>query len=100
MHFAYPPRKSSNPAPFRPRASGIAMPRKARLRTIAIILLVCIGLVYLIFSPSKKSPYHERQPSGSPHVVIVTVTDTRHYSKDYLSSVQENRETYAKRHGT
>lgn len=99
MHFAYPPRKSSNPPPFRAAGSGFAVPRRARLRTIALGLLAFIAIVYLLFWPSQKNPYHERQPSGNPPVVMVTVLDHRHYSKEYLDTVKENRQLYAKTHG-
>ncbi|KAM3502984.1 hypothetical protein MY10362_004498 [Beauveria mimosiformis] len=99
MHFAYPPRKNSNPPPFRPRSGQLPALRRGRLRTIAVGLLACILVLYLIFKPSKQSPYHERQPVGTPAVVLVTVLDTKQYSAEYLKTIRENREEYASRHG-
>lgn len=99
MHFAYPPRKSSNPPPFRPRSGPLPSLRRGRLRTIGLGLLACILVLYLIFKPSKQSPYHERQPAGTPTVVLVTVLDTKQYSPAYLKTIRENREEYASRHG-
>ncbi|OAA69622.1 Galactosyl transferase [Cordyceps fumosorosea ARSEF 2679] len=99
MHFAYPPRKSSDPPPYRPRSGLLPFLRRGRLRTIVLGLLACILVLYLMFRPSKQSPYHERQPAGTPSVVLVTVLDTKLYSAGYLKTVRENREEYASRHG-
>lgn len=99
MHFAYPPRKSSNPPPFRPRSGQLPTLRRGRLRTIALGLVACICVLYLVFRPGKQSPYHERQPAGTPSVVLVTVFDRDQYTTGYLKTIRENREQYASRHG-
>ncbi|OAR02862.1 hypothetical protein LLEC1_01751 [Akanthomyces lecanii] len=99
MHFAYPPRKSSHPPPFRPRSGPLPSLRRGRLRTIGLGLVACLLVLYLIFKPGKQSPYHERQPAGTPTVVLVTVLDTKQYSPAYLKTISENREEYASRHG-
>ena len=99
MHLPYPPRKSSNPPPFRPRAAKLPTIRRARLKTIGLGLVFFVGVFYLLFGPSNKSPYHERRPAGYPHVVLVTVLDTQNYNDKYLDTVRDNREEYAKRHG-
>ncbi|OHW92677.1 galactosyl transferase gma12 mnn10 family protein [Colletotrichum incanum] len=99
MHFAYPPRKSSNPPPFRARTSRIPpFIRRSRLKAIAAGALVFLGFVYLL-SGAFKSPSGPREPLGEPSVVIVTVLDEEDYSKNYLSSIRDNRKQYAQLHG-
>ncbi|WYZ37314.1 hypothetical protein EsH8_II_000820 [Colletotrichum jinshuiense] len=99
MHFAYPPRKSSNPPPFKARSSRIPpLLRRSRLKTIAAGILAFLGLLYLL-SGIFKSPSGPRAPSGVPPVVIVTVLDEENYSKNYISSIRENRKQYAQLHG-
>lgn len=99
MHFAYPPRKSSHPPPFRPRSANLSFLRPGRLRPLVVGLLAFVFVLYLLFRPGGEGPYHERQPAGTPPVVVVTVLDTALYSKSYLQTVRENREEYATRQG-
>ncbi|GAB0134260.1 hypothetical protein EsDP_00002639 [Epichloe bromicola] len=99
MHFAYPPRKNSNPPPFRPRSSATPMIRRSRLKIIAIGALLFFGLVYLLFGGRRPDPYHEHVPSGNPSVVLVTVIDPSEANSAYLDTIKENRERYAARHG-
>lgn len=100
MHFAYPPRKSSDPPPFRPRSSRVPFLRRSRLRTVIIGLLALLGLFYVLSGSSEDQKYYEHVPSGNPPVVIVTVVDPTSYSSTYLQTIQENRQSYAKLHGT
>jgi mannan polymerase II complex MNN11 subunit len=99
MHYAYPPRKSSNPAPFRPRSTRLPFLRRSRLKTIAIVLGALLFFLYLINRPSHAEPYHEHAPRGTPPVVIVTVVDSTEYRPAYLETIKMNRELYAKKHG-
>ncbi|KAG6006755.1 hypothetical protein E4U21_006740 [Claviceps maximensis] len=99
MHFAYPPRKSSNPPPFRARSSTIPMLRRSRLKNIAIGALLLFGILYLFLGGRRSDPYHEHVPSGNPSVVLVTVVDPSEANPAYLSTIRENREKYAARHG-
>ncbi|KAF5667657.1 alpha-1,2-galactosyltransferase [Fusarium heterosporum] len=100
MHFAYPPRKNSNPPPFGKRSSQIPpILRRIRKRTALLIVLGVFGLLYLLSGPKAEAPYHEHVPSGNPPVVIVTVFDKTQYSTTYLESIRHNREQYASRHG-
>ena len=99
MHFAYPPRKSSDPPPFRPRSSKVPLLRRTRLRTVVLLLLAFLGGLYLLSGSSRHDPYHEHVPSGNPSVVIVTVVDPATYSNTYLKTIQNNREQYAAKHG-
>ncbi|OAQ71032.1 alpha-1,2-galactosyltransferase-like protein [Pochonia chlamydosporia 170] len=98
MHFAYPPRKSSNPPPFRPRSSNIPFLRRSRLKNIAIGALLFLGVLYFVFGGRKPDPYHEHLPSGHPSVVLLTVLDNES-NQAYLDTIRENREKYAARHG-
>lgn len=99
MHFAYPPRKSSNPPPFRPRTSKLPHLRRSRLKTLFLVLGAFVLGLYLLSGSSSPGPYHEHVPSGSPPVVIVTVLDATRYHAGYLNTVKENRELYARKHG-
>ncbi|KAH7149890.1 galactosyl transferase GMA12/MNN10 family-domain-containing protein [Dactylonectria estremocensis] len=98
MQFAYPPRKSSNPPAFRPRTSNIPL-RPSRLRTILLLVLAVVGLLWLLSGPRKETPYREHVPSGKPPVVILTVIDPTKYSDTYLKTITDNREQYAAKHG-
>ncbi|KAK3387204.1 galactosyl transferase GMA12/MNN10 family-domain-containing protein [Podospora didyma] len=100
MHFAYPPRKTSNPPPFLPRSSKLPTLRRSRLKIIAIVGLVFIFLVYLISRPrSGHGRFEQHKPSGKPPVVVVTVLDESKYSKEYINAVKDNRIQYAQKHG-
>jgi mannan polymerase II complex MNN11 subunit len=100
MHFAYPPRKNSNPPPFGRRSGNIPpILRRLRKRTILFCFLGVVGLLYLLLGSKSGSPYREHVPSGNPPVVVVTVSDYSEYSTSYLESIRNNREQYAKRHG-
>ncbi|PHH63143.1 hypothetical protein CDD81_6294 [Ophiocordyceps australis] len=99
MHFAYPPRKKSNPQPFRPRSTRLPLLRRSRIKALALLFLACLLLGYLVFGSRKPSPYHERVPSGSPSVVLVTIIDPTSYNNAYLNTIKENREQYGAKHG-
>lgn len=102
MHFAYPPRKSSDPPPFRPRsAHHLPLLRRIRIRTLLLAFLTFIGGCYLLFGlwSRQADPYREHVPSGNPPVVIVTVVDGARYSANYMKTIEENRKSYAEKHG-
>ncbi|KAF4451400.1 hypothetical protein F53441_5666 [Fusarium austroafricanum] len=100
MHFAYPPRKNSNPPPFKARSSQIPpILRRIRKRTAALLLLATIGFIYFLFGLKGDAPYREHAPSGNPPVVIVTALDKAQYSATYLETIRHNRQQYASRHG-
>lgn len=48
MHFAYPPRKNSNPAAFKPRSSPRMLPllRRGRKQWLFLLVLVFLGFLY------------------------------------------------------
>ncbi|KAI0181478.1 glycosyltransferase family 34 protein [Hypoxylon sp. FL1284] len=96
MHYAYPPRKSSNPPPYLPRSSRIPRIRKSQLRSIALFGLVVIVLVWLFSGGSKHGKHHTI--SGKPSVVVVTVFDDNDLSA-YHKNIRENRLQYAEKHG-
>lgn len=105
MHYAYPPRKSSNPAPYLPRKSRGGLPpaiRRIRPKTIALIGLAFLAFIYLIAGRenSRKSvSVAQHVPSGNPPAVIVTVFDTGKFGSPYVEIVKENRKAYAEKHG-
>ncbi|KAI1210310.1 glycosyltransferase family 34 protein [Annulohypoxylon truncatum] len=96
MHYAYPPRKSSNPPPYLPRSSRIPRIRRSHLRPIALFGLIIIGLIWL-FSGSSKHTKHTI--SGKPAVVLVTVFDEGSDNSAYHKNIRENRMQYAEKHG-
>ncbi|KAK3683659.1 galactosyl transferase GMA12/MNN10 family-domain-containing protein [Podospora appendiculata] len=102
MHFAYPPRKTSNPPPFLPRQSKLPglLARRSRLKVIALAGLAFIAVIYIIARLSGRhggAAHHK--PSGRPPVVLVTVLDEKKYSKAYIDTVKDNRIQYAEKHG-
>jgi mannan polymerase II complex MNN11 subunit len=104
MHFAYPPRKTSNPRPYLPRSSrlpGLPGLRRTRFKIIALAGLAFFALIYLVTRPSssRHGAPAQRTPSGNPPAVVVTVLDEKKYSKEYLEMVRENRVQYAEKHG-
>lgn len=100
MHFAYPPRKSSNPQPYLPRgASKLPTLRRSRLKVIALVGLAFFALIWLITRAGGSRGVSRRQPTGNPPAVIVTVIDEKKYSKGYIQNIKENRIQYAEKHG-
>lgn len=106
MHFAYPPRKSSNPPPFVPRSSSSRLPalpvlRRGRLKAIALGVIAIVVVVFLCTRPSRRSyaPPAPHKPSGNPPAVLVTVLDQTEASPNFIAQVKENREAYAQKHG-
>jgi mannan polymerase II complex MNN11 subunit len=101
MHFAYLPRKNSNPPPFVARSSKIPSLRRARLKTVAIACLVFIAIIYLfVRSTGRHTTPTKTAPSGKPPVVIVTVLEEGKLSKGYIDNIRENRVQYAEKHGS
>ncbi|KXJ96564.1 galactosyl transferase GMA12/MNN10 family-domain-containing protein [Microdochium bolleyi] len=116
MHFAYPPRKSSNPPPFRARSSRITLHRRRQLRTIALAGVGIVFLLWLLFGRSSHSGSGKkassggggntaapaarktRTISGQPPVVLVTVFDNNQ-NVEYIEMLRQNRLAYAERHG-
>ncbi|KAI0542049.1 galactosyl transferase GMA12/MNN10 family-domain-containing protein [Xylaria digitata] len=96
MHYAYPPRKDSHPAPFRPRRSRLLLLRKSQLKTIALFGLAVLGLIWLFSSSKHKGP---RVITGRPPVVVVTVFDDKYDNTAYSQHIKDNRIQYAEKHG-
>ncbi|KAK4214447.1 hypothetical protein QBC37DRAFT_283736 [Rhypophila decipiens] len=99
MHFAYPPRKSSNPQPYLPRGSKLPALRKSRLKVIALGGLAFFTIIWIIIRASGSRAPTRHKPNGNPPAVIVTVLDEKKYSKGYIDTIKENRMQYAEKHG-
>lgn len=99
MHFAYPPRKSSNPPPYL-RAAKLPGLRRSRLKVIAAAGFAFLVLIYLLTRPTRHGPYKSYVPTGNPPVVIVSAFDEMKYDKPYVDMMKENRRQYAEKHGT
>ncbi|KAF2100102.1 glycosyltransferase family 34 protein [Rhizodiscina lignyota] len=96
MHFAYPPRKSSNPPPYFPKGSRSPFLRRNRLQTIALCAVGGFLLFFLVSKLFGSSP--ESIPSGTPPVVLVTVIEPER-SHELSDKIKENRRQYAELHG-
>jgi mannan polymerase II complex MNN11 subunit len=100
MHFALPPRKTSKPPPYLPRASRLPGLRRSRVKLIAVAGFFFLSVIYLLTRPSSQhAAPTQRAPRGTPPVVLVTVLDESKYSKAYLETVKQNRLQYAEKHG-
>ena len=101
MHFALPPRKTSQPPSYQ-RTSRLPGLRRSRLKLIALIGLAFLTLLYIATRPRSSSghaPSTRRAPRGTPPVVLVTVLDHSRFNGAYLDMVRENRIKYAEKHG-
>ena len=101
MHFALPPRKSSNPPPYARSSKWNAYPKgkkdQMKMGAVGFCAVLLVFYFFLrIFSSS--DGIDDRIPFGTPNVVIVTVLDNT-MSKKYVDRIKENREDYAARHG-
>ncbi|KAL1841679.1 hypothetical protein VTJ49DRAFT_6718 [Mycothermus thermophilus] len=114
MHFALPPRKTSQPPPYLRPAARLPGFRRTRAKLVALTGLFLFTILYLIAhlrSSSSSSSHAVPAPPpartrngpgggrGDPPVVIVTVLDETKYTKEYLEAVRENRVQYAEKHG-
>lgn len=99
MHFALPPRKTSQPPPYARAARKSPGFRPQHWRVLGYA--VCgILTIYLLFHYAPLSlKLKDSMPPGTPPVVIVTVFDEQHMSDSYVEKIKANREDYASRHG-
>ena len=96
MHFALPPRKSSNP-PLYARTSRSSSFRRERLKLGAILAFAALVIVFFairLFSTHSTDQIR----LGTPEAVIVTLLDPE-LDKEYVAKIKENRQGYADRHG-
>lgn len=102
MHYALPPRKSSTAPPFPPRTSTLSLQRRRQLKTVVLILLAAISVLFILsrfVSFSASGPIAAVIPSGTANIVLVTLFDKEVISERYIQWIQSNREDYASRHG-
>ncbi|KAL9098991.1 MAG: hypothetical protein Q9163_005446 [Psora crenata] len=96
MHFAMPPRKTSQPPPYA-RVSRSSPVRRKQLQFGGMVLC---GLLFLIYiATSLFSSQSEQVPAGTPEVVVVTVLDDETMSEHYRQRIVENRNFYAQNQG-
>ncbi|KAF1811229.1 hypothetical protein P152DRAFT_459633, partial [Eremomyces bilateralis CBS 781.70] len=100
MHFAFPPRKSSNPPPYAMRSvRSVPFLRKSKGQSIALLCIGVVAAIWLLsnlFGGSGSSKV--RVPSGMPPVVVVTAFDPKEKDR-WTQHIRRNREEYAKKHG-
>ncbi|KAI9799239.1 MAG: hypothetical protein M1833_004117 [Piccolia ochrophora] len=97
MHFALPPRKTSQPPPYAARSSRSPFLRRSQLQAVAVI--ACLILFVLVLFRQIFHSSAGKAPPGTPPVVIVTPIDEKEYSKEHINRIKDNRSFYAKRHG-
>lgn len=98
MHFAFPPRKTSQPPPYAHRGTSYSTHlRRSRVKSLAILAVSVTAVFYLL---SKLFGGSGHVQVGDPtEAVIVTVLQPELYSKEYIENIKQNRIQYAKRHG-
>lgn len=87
---AFPPNRPSRPWLLRHDRSKVVL--------LALVTLALI-LYFFRVRNGHRNTYLEREPTGAPSVVIVTVTDPETHASGYLNHIRENREQYAALHG-
>ncbi|KPI43334.1 putative alpha-1,2-galactosyltransferase [Cyphellophora attinorum] len=101
MHFALPPRKTSQPPPFA-RAANLhnAAQRRRQMQGMGSIVLV-LATLYLLYKAlfTGGTAPEPTEIEANPSVVMVTVFDESRQSKEFIDIVKENREDYARRWG-
>ena len=105
MHFALPPRKTSQPPPYaRAAAKSLHNRRKSQARIAGFVILSVVTFLFLLrtlfYSSGIGSSVHDDRFSDDEfNLVIVTVLDNESMSEDYIQKIKTNREDYATRHG-
>lgn len=103
MHFALPPRKTSQPPPFaRINAQATTATRRKRIIQLASYAVLCLLTLYLLinflsptYTPSTSQSSGDIPPN--PEIVIVTLLDPSMPSS-YIDMITRNRDDYASRH--
>ena len=98
MQFALPPKRNP-PLPYA-RSPRTSLQRRIQLKTVAIIAFAVLSVLFLLSHLFASSTTSSTIPAGTASVVIVTVLDRAQLDHDYLQKIVNNREDYAKRHGT
>jgi mannan polymerase II complex MNN11 subunit len=102
MHFALPPRKTSQPPPFarvHAKLSANARRRTLQVASYAVLGVLTLYLIFHYLSHSSKRPL--KKPDSIPpnqEITIVTVLDESSMSDSYISMIRRNRDDYARRH--
>ena len=99
MHFALPPRKTSQPPPYARASPKPSHFREHQLRLVGYIVCGILTFCLLVHYSSSTKSLVVPAPSGTPPIVIVTVFDEQHMSEEYIQKVKANREDYAIRQG-
>lgn len=99
MHFALPPRKTSQPPLYARASRKPPRFRQHQLRILGYVIFGILGVYLLFHYVAASSAIEEFVPSSTPPVVIVTVFDEQRMSEDYIHKIKANREDYAVRHG-
>ena len=106
MHFALPPRKTSQPPPYvrNSNLTAAAQRRRKQIQLLAYVVLGSLTLFLLVrfFLSFSSSDEHDNGPSsieGPQDIVIVTVFDNATMSEDYMQMIRANRDHYAARFG-
>lgn len=106
MHFALPPRKTSNPPPYARNNSAISASyrRRKQLQLLGYAVLALLSLylfLQLILHAIRSGGSDDGAGAieGRQDIVLVTIFDNNTMSEDYMKIVRTNRDHYAARHG-
>ncbi|KAI9812400.1 MAG: hypothetical protein M1832_000435 [Thelocarpon impressellum] len=98
MHFALPPRKTSQPPPYAARQTSRAtLLRRRRLQGLGVLACGAVALLFLLSRAYRSGP--PPVPAGTPEVVMVTPLEEARFGQDYVAKIKQNRVDYAERHG-
>lgn len=98
MQFALPNKKNMMPqreGMYQPRTSRPMWMRRSRSKYLVIWVVGGIALFFFFM----KMILGGGPPAGTPPVVIVTVMNPLGHSRQYLDTIKDNREEYARKHG-
>jgi len=105
MHFALPPRKTSQPPPYA-RANASASAALRRRKQLQLLGYVVLGLLtfylalrYIFSNWVEDAEDGPGAIEGHQDIVLVTVFNNNTMSENYMRMVTANREDYAARHG-
>ena len=105
MHFALPPRKTSQPPPYvKAAARTLQNRRRSQAQAVTVIVLGLLSLWLLLHLTVFGAPRWRPQAVETSHdeqinVVILTVLDRALMSDEYIRKIKHNRDHYASRHG-
>ncbi|KAF2154205.1 glycosyltransferase family 34 protein [Myriangium duriaei CBS 260.36] len=102
MHFALPPRKTSQPPPYARSSRSFSLRNLGRLQSLALAAIGAVGflwlLIHMLAGSGGSRSGKNYIPAGTAKAVVVTVFEESD-SPTWKEMIMENRRDYASRHG-